>query len=242
MMTNSRAIVLNTLKFGEQQLIVDMLTEELGRVSFICRIPKTQKGKLKKQFFQPLSLLDAVFDYRQNARLQHLRDVRLSQPFTSIPFDAGKLSIALFLAEFLTYATRDEQQNAALFNYVVNSIGWLDGQSTSFANFHLVFMMRLSRFIGFFPNLEDYREGAVFDMRSGEFADTAPLHRDYIEPTEAARIGVLMRMNYETMHLFRMTRAERNRCIDVIIQYYRLHVPGFPELNSTSVMREMFER
>ena len=53
MMTNSRAIVLNTLKFGEQQLIVDMLTEELGRVSFICRIPKTQKGKLKKQFFQP---------------------------------------------------------------------------------------------------------------------------------------------------------------------------------------------
>ena len=102
MMTNSRAIVLNTLKFGEQQLIVDMLTEELGRVSFICRIPKTQKGKLKKQFFQPLSLLDAVFDYRQNARLQHLRDVRLSQPFTSIPFDAGKLSIALFLAEFLT--------------------------------------------------------------------------------------------------------------------------------------------
>ena len=96
-MTNSRAIVLNTLKFGEQQLIVDMLTEELGRVSFICRIPKTQKGKLKKQFFQPLSLLDAVFDYRQNARLQHLRDVRLSQPFTSIPFDAGKLSISKML-------------------------------------------------------------------------------------------------------------------------------------------------
>lgn len=242
MMTNSRAIVLNTLKFGEQQLIVDMLTEELGRVSFICRIPKTQKGKLKKQFFQPLSLLDAVFDYRQNARLQHLRDVRLSQPFTSIPFDAGKLSIALFLAEFLAYATRDEQQNAALFNYVVNSIDWLDGQTTSFANFHLVFMMRLSRFIGFFPNLEDYREGAVFDMRSGEFADTAPLHRDYIEPTEASRIGVLMRMNYETMHLFRMSHDERNRCVELILAYYKLHVPNFPELKSLAVLQELFSK
>ena len=242
MLTSSKAIVLNSLKYGEQQLIVDLLTEELGRVSFICRIPKTQKGKLKKQLFQPLSLLDVVFDYRQNARLQHIRDIRLTQPFASIPFDAGKLSIALFLAEFLTYATRDEQQNAALFNYVVNSVSWLDGQAESFANFHLVFMMRLSRFIGFFPNLEDYREGAVFDMRSGEFAYSAPLHGDYINADEAARLGLLMRMNYETMHLFHMTREERNRCVELMLAYYKLHVPNFPELRSLAVLQELFAK
>ena len=241
MMTNSRAIVLNTLKFGEQQLIVDMLTEELGRVSFICRIPKTQKGKLKKQFFQPLSLLDAVFDYRQNARLQHLRDVRLSQPFTSIPFDAGKLSIALFLAEFLTYATRDEQQNAALFNYVVNSIDWLDGQTTSFANFHLVFMMRLSRFIGFFPNVDDYHEGDYFDMRNASFSSMVPLHTDFLNAADSSKIQLLMRMNYDTMHLFKMNHEDRNRIIDVLITYYRLHVPSFPELQSLPVMKQLWE-
>jgi DNA repair protein RecO (recombination protein O) len=240
MMTNSRAIVLNTLKFGEQQLIVDMLTEELGRVSFICRIPKTQKGKLKKQFFQPLSLLDAVFDYRQNARLQHLRDVRLSQPFTSIPFDAGKLSIALFLAEFLTYATRDEQQNAALFNYVVNSISWLDGQTTSFANFHLVFMMRLSRFIGFFPNTDGAEEGGYFDLLGACFTPAPPLHGHFLTPDEASKISLLMRLNYKTMHLCAMTREERNRCTEVIVEYYRLHVPGFPALRSLDVLRQLF--
>ena len=241
MMTNSRAIVLNTLKFGEQQLIVDMLTEELGRVSFICRIPKTQKGKLKKQFFQPLSLLDAVFDYRQNARLQHLRDVRLSQPFTSIPFDAGKLSIALFLSEFLTYATRDEQQNAALFNYVVNSIDWLDGQTTSFANFHLVFMMRLSRFIGFFPNVDDYHEGDYFDMRNASFSSMVPLHTDFLNAADSSKIQLLMRMNYDTMHLFKMNHEDRNRIIDVLITYYRLHVPSFPELQSLPVMKQLWK-
>ena len=96
--------------------------------------------------------------------------------------------------------------------------------------------------IGFFPNLEDYREGAVFDMRSGEFADTAPLHRDYIEPTEAARIGVLMRMNYETMHLFRMSHDERNRCVELILAYYKLHVPNFPELKSLAVLQELFSK
>jgi DNA repair protein RecO (recombination protein O) len=79
-------------------------------------------------------------------------------------------------------------------------------------------------------------------MRSGEFADTAPLHRDYIEPTEAARIGVLMRMNYETMHLFRMSHDERNRCVELILAYYKLHVPNFPELKSLAVLQELFSK
>lgn len=240
MQTKTRAIVLSSLKFGEHQLIVDMLTEQLGRQSFICHIPKTQKGKLKKQFFQPLSLLEMEFDYRQRARLQHIHDLRLARPFVSIPFDAAKLSISLFLAEFLTYATRDEQANEALFSYVANSIEWLDSQSAQFANFHLVFMMRLSRFIGFFPNLEDYREGAVFDMRSGTFSDQPPLHSDFVSVEESSRIGLLMRMNYETMHLFRMSRTDRNRCVELILTYYRLHVPSFPELKSFAVLQELF--
>ena len=79
-------------------------------------------------------------------------------------------------------------------------------------------------------------------MRSGEFAYTAPLHRDYIEPTEAARIGVLMRMNYETMHLFRMSHEERNRCVELILAYYKLHVPNFPELKSLAVLQELFSK
>ena len=240
MLTKTRAIVLNSLKFGEQQLIVDMLTEQQGRVSFICHIPKTQRGKTKKQFFQPLSILDVEYDFRPRVRLQHIKDIRLAMPFCSIPFDAGKLSITLFLAEFLTHATRDEQQNIPLFSYIESSISWLDGQEQSFANFHLVFMMRLSRFIGFFPNLDDYREGSVFDLRNGEFSDTPPLHPDFISVEESARIGLLMRMNYETMHLFRMSRTERNRCVELILAYYRLHVPNFPKLKSLEILQELF--
>ena len=240
MMTKTRAIVLHSLKFGEDKTIVEMLTADFGRVSFVCRIPKTQKGKLKKQFFQPLTMLFIEFDHRQGGGLQRLRDVQMAQPFTSIPFDAAKLSISLFVAEFLLHATRGEQRNEPLFQYVENSILWLDGQTRSFANFHLVFMMRLSRFIGFFPNLEDYHEGDFFDLRNGSFAAVRPLHSDFVEPAEAAHIGLLMRMGFESMHLFRLSRNERNRCAEFILAYYRLHVPGFSELRSLPILKELF--
>jgi|SRR3712207_3513249 len=240
MLTNTSALVLRSVKYGDSQVIVDMLTQELGRVSFIERIPKTARGRVKKQFFQPLTLLDITLDFRPAMRLQHLKDVRMAFPWQSVSYDVYKTSIALFIAEFLYYATRGEQQNPLLFDYVVHSVQWLDGAEADFANFHLVFMMRLSRFIGFFPNLEDYQEGCFFDLQSGEFTHSVPLHAYFLRPEEAARVGVLMRMNYESMHLFRLNRMERNRIAQLILTYYQLHVPDFPVLKSFAVMQELF--
>ncbi len=239
MEARSRAIVLRALRYGDAQMIVDLFTREQGRLSFICRLPKTSKGRIKKQFFQSLSILDIVFDYRTNQNLQHFKDIRLAQPFISIPFDAGKLSILLFLSEFLSYSLRNEQHNEQLYSYVENSLMWLDNAQERFANFHLVFMIRLSMFIGFFPNLDDFHDGWWFDLRNGSFSSVQPLHPDYLEPVHAKEMHSLMRMTYENMHLFRMNREQRNRCTDIILYYYRLHVPGFPQLRSLDVVKAL---
>lgn len=261
----TRAIVLSTLKYGEASMIVEMLTEESGRVSFAVGIPKTSKARVKKQFFQPMTILELEYDHRERAQLQRIRDVRLASPYTSIPFDPVKLPISLFLAEFLYHATRGEQRNAPLFQYVEQSMLWLDAAQQHFANFHLVFMMRLSRFVGFYPNLEKREVWSVergvwsvergevrgevrevdkslmyFDLREAAFVSSAPLHPDFLQPEEASRVQTLMRMNYESMHLFRLSRAERNRITELLLLYYRLHLPQMPELLSFAVVRELF--
>lgn len=195
---------------------------------------------MRKQLFQPLTLLDIEWDMRPMVQLQKLKYVGLCYPYSSVPFDASKLSITLFLAEFLYYALRREQQNVLLFDYIADSLKWLDGCGDSFANFHLVFMIRLSRFIGFFPNTEGYCKGDFFDMRAATFSSVAPIHSEFLRPEDAGRINTLMRMNYDTMHLFRMSRNERNRIVDVLVAYYRIHVPDFPELRSLQVMKELW--
>ena len=234
------AIVLRAFKYDDNSLIIDLLTEQLGRQSFICRISSGGKAQARRRLFQPLTLVFVYFDYRPKAHLQRLKDARIAVPFATIQANPYKASIALFLAEFLCQATKGEHEVADLYRYVENSVRWLDGCTSSFANFHLVFMMRLSRFLGFYPNLDDYRDDAWFDLRDGIFTPEKPLHADCLAPAEAEKIGLLMRMNYDTMHLFRMNRDERNRILEVILSYYRLHLPDFPKLNSVQVLRELF--
>ena len=239
-MVKTRAIVLRSIKFGDSSLIVDMFTEEIGRISFIVRIPRTSRGKIKKQFFQPMNILYLEFDHRTRVELQRLKDVSIAYPFFSIPFEPTKTSILLFLAEFLFYTTRNELQNVNLFKYIVSSLEWLDNVRDSFANFHLVFMLRLSKFIGFFPNFEDYSPGCYFDLRNGSFCLKIPFHSDFLSPQEVEVVGDLMRMNYETMRLFRLSHSDRNRITELTLYYYRLHITSMPELQSFHVLRTLF--
>ena len=104
MLTKTEAIVLHSLKYGETRMIVDMFTKTHGRLSFMVNIPKTAHAKVKKQLFQPLTILEVEIDVRPKVQLQKLRDVRLATPFTTIPFHSHKLAISLFIAEFLYYA------------------------------------------------------------------------------------------------------------------------------------------
>ncbi len=49
-----------------------------------------------------------------------------------------------------------------------------------------------------------------------------------------------MRLSYATMHLLAISRQERGRILDVILTYYRLHQPDFPEMKSLPVLRTLF--
>ncbi|MCD8165590.1 MAG: DNA repair protein RecO [Bacteroides sp.] len=240
MLQKTTGIVLHSLKYSDTSTIVDIYTRHFGRVSFMVRMRKTKKASLKSAIFQPLTLLEIEMDHRPNSNLQYMREVKLLYPFKSVPFEPAKTAIALYLAEFLYRAVKEESENIPLFTYLQHSIVWLDEQSTGYTNFHLVFLMRLSRFLGIYPNLEDYSPGDYFDLRNASFTSQKPFHPDHIEEEEALRLSRIMRMNYDTMHLFKMSREDRNRCLEVINQYYRVHIPELPVLKSQSVLQELF--
>lgn len=242
MLQKTAGIVLHTLKYNDTSLIADIYTEVSGRASFLVPLPRSRKSAVKAVLFQPLALVDLEADFRPNATLYKIKDAKSLYPFSTIPYDPYKSAIVLFLAEFLYRAVREETENRPLFAYLQHSIIWLDECRERYANFHLVFLMRLSRFLGLYPNLEDYAPGDYFDLLNGCFTPLRPqMHSSYILPQEAAQLTMLMRMNYETMHLFGMSRTERTRCLAIMNEYYRLHLPDFPVLKSIEVLKELFD-
>ncbi len=235
-------IVLRTVKYKDTAFIADVYTDVLGRTSFMVSVPRSRKSAVKSVLFQPLALVELEADLRPNTSIYKIKEAKSWYPFSSLPYDPYKSSIALFLAEFLYRAVREEVANEPLFAYLHHSVVWLDECRTAFANFHLVFLIRLSRFLGFYPNLEGYSQGCYFDLLNACFTPLRPLtHSYYIKPSETAQFVTLARLNYDTMHLFAMNRTDRMYCLSIIEQYYRLHLPDFPELKSLEVLKELFD-
>lgn len=240
MMQKSRGVVLRVTKYNDEYVIADVFTESVGSVAFMVRVSRSPRAAVRYTLFRPMAILDMEWAHREVARIQKLRSAQTAVPFDSLPYDPAKSAIALFLAETLTYAVREERGNQPLFEYILSSLEWLDAATGRFANFHLVFLMRLTLFLGCAPNIEAARPGDLFDMRAGCFSSVRPPHGDILVPEDAARLPLLMRMNYGTMHVFRFSGAERSRLLGFITAYYRLHLPVFPELKSLAVLREMY--
>jgi len=239
MLENFHGIVLRTVKYGENGLIVDIFTESHGRMSFATRLPRSRQSKGRSAFWAPMSMVEFAADYRPNAsRLPKPQDPRLYYNYADLPFSPVKSTIAMFLAEFLAAALRSETQNIPLYKYIETALQWCDASPCT-ANFHIVFLFNLSRYIGILPNSEG--EGPFFDMVAGTYVSVIPSHQYYLRPDEALRIRNLQRIRFHTMHLLKLNRDQRRRILSLLIMYYRLHIPQFPELKSLDVLHEVFD-
>lgn len=244
MQEKTRAIVIRTIKYGDSSNIVDLFTENRGMVSFLIRQSagngNRRSGK-KHLLFQPLTVLSIDYDFRAKASLQKLKDVALYFPFYSVLSNPLKSAVFLFLSDFLYHVLREEPANVPLFEYLVASLEWFDQCNQGYANFHLLFLMRLTRFLGFYPCVEEYHSGDYFDLQNACFTPLQPLHAAFLKPVEAARVPLMLRMSYDTMNRFLFSRQERNRFLTVLNDYYRLHIPNFPELSSIEILKEVFD-
>ncbi len=243
MLITARALVLHTFRYSDEALIAHCLAEGRGSVSFVVRVSRSKRAAVRHVLFSPFATLTLTWNDRATAELQRVQQATVAEPLTSIPFEPSKQAIVLFLSEFLHHAVRLESDPSTLFAYITASIRWLDAAPSGYANFHLVFLVRLARFLGFSPNVELPAEGAAwFDLRAGCFVGVRPMHGDVAEPAEAQFLPTLMRINFGTMRLFRFTSEQRAALLRHIIAYYRLHLPGFPELRSLDVLHDLFHR
>lgn len=239
-METIRGIVLRTVKYGDDKLIIDLFTKGRGRMSFITKVTRSRRSPMTTAFWQPLSMVEFQAEVRPTVALSRPREVRFYYNYTHLPFSPVKSAIALFLAEFLSAALKEEKQNAPLYQYIEHSMQWFDEARfpTAIANFHLVFLMHLTRFLGIYPNIEE--PARIFDLLSGTFQPLLPHHSYYIKDVEAQSLPMLFRMKYATAHLFKFSSVQRRRIIELLNTYYRLHLPDFPELKSVEVLHEVF--
>lgn len=242
MLHKTRGLVLNTINYNDKYMLTQVFTESFGRVTYMVAKSKSRNTKVPKSLFFPLSVLDMDVEHQASRDIQRIREVRTDMHLYDISANLGKTSMAFFLSEFLTRVLRDTDANDSrlLFAFLEQSVQILEMTDKSIANYHLVFMLKLSHFMGFYPNLEEYQANDLFDMINGEFVRYQPLHRHFLNRTDSKALSMLARISYENMHHFVFSRQDRINIINRILEYYRLHLYDFPQLKSLDVLHELF--
>jgi DNA repair protein RecO (recombination protein O) len=151
-----------------------------------------------------------------------------------------KTTICIFLAELIGKLAHDRQSDRQLFDFVLQSIRVLEVMEKDYTNFHLVFMIGLSRFLGFYPDSRGYRPGMYFDLQNGVFTLNKPVSAHFLNPDESRIFFNLLRMNYQNMALFAFSRHDRKDIISHILEYYRIHLHRLPEIKSLEILHEVF--
>lgn len=236
MQIKTQAIVLSAIKFQEKSLIVKCFTKSDGLKSyFIPTAFSSKKSSQKIAYFQPLNILEIEANHKNKGTLEHFKEVKLAYNYQNINTDIVKSSMVLFLSEVLHNSIFEEEKNENLFSYLETSLMWLDTHDT-ISNFHLIFLMQLTKFLGFYPQLQE-TNAAYFEMIDGVFSPFQGI--SCLNEHETQLLKKLLNLRFEdTQKNFH--KEERQVLLKIILEYYSIHLQGFKKPNSLEVLKEIF--
>lgn len=242
MLTTLHCFALHTVRYSDRSNIVAVYTLEQGRVSLSVSAGASRESRRKRALMMPMSFLECVADVRPDREILPVKDVRQGIALATVHADPIKMTVAMFLAEFLGMVLREYQHDARLYGFVESAMRILDDtEGMALANFPITFLYRFSRFAGIEPDISTYSPGAVFDMLDGTFRMTPPLHRRYVDSAGAAVLHGLSRMTWANMHRYRFNRHDRRSVIEKAIEYYSIRYPALTALKSLDVLGELYD-
>lgn len=238
MLHKTRGVVLKVTDYSESSVVVQVFTEKFGLQSYLVNGIKRPRSKIKLVMLQPLHLLEMVVYHKPNGKLQRLAEVRNQPVLQSIPYDVVKSSLALFLNEVLHRSLKTHFEDGPLFEYIFNAVELLDKSNAGLSNFHLYFLMKLSRHLGFYPDRTLEQNASFFDLREGAFVHHQPLHVAIIDESLIADFKKLLNFSFETLAECRISALNRKALLSKILIYYALHI-DIGEIKSHSILEEV---
>ncbi len=233
MLTKSKAIILSIIKYGDNKLIIRAFTENHGLISFI--ISRSKKGKIKTNLFYPLSILELDLKLQRNEKFSSVSDASPAAVLHDLGNNIIKTSISFFITEVLNRCIKEEEQNKNKFDFIYNSIRFLDLLHHNVHNFHLYFLLELTKYLGFYPSGKPETHNNFFDLREGIF--TIENHSAYTLNKDGSEVFYdLMQVNANNFLEYNNDFNERKYLLEKLLLYYELHINNFGTIKSLEVL------
>lgn len=218
MLHKTKGIVFRYTPYGEASIIVNIFTESFGLQSYIVNSVRSKTGKSKIAIYQPLTLLDLVVYHKENAGILRIKEATCAHPYHSIQSDPKKSCIGMFINEVLNKTVKEQVHADELCNFIFDALIRLDRLEHP-ENFHLVFLIKLSKYLGF-----------------GPFAK-AELGALMLNEEEEQLLDKLLECEFEDF--VKVSNDKRRILLDAFVRFYGNHIDAMGSIKSVQVLREV---
>ena len=217
----TKGIVLSFIKFKESSIICKIFTESFGLQSYIVNGVRSFNKSKNMSLFQPLTILDLVVYNKNSANIQRLKEMKIDVIYMTNHTDIKKISVCIFLSELLSKILSNEPNQNQKFNFLYNSFLIYDGLEKNIKNFHIQFLLKLTKFFGF------------------QISDSSQITKAYLNKKEQNDFVMdCISMDYNSK--IHSNYSERNDVLNSLIIYFSQSLGVNIKLKSLQVLKEVF--
>jgi len=236
MYIKTKAIVLSIIKYNDNGAVLKAYTDQTGFTTYFIR-NFFKSRKFKKALFQPNALLELLASHKDKGQMEHIKEAHVLYHYKNLHVDYNKLNVSTFLREILLESLKNEQADKELFGFIYNKFVQLDTRDFH-PDFHLIFMLELSKYLGFFPDIQT--QGKYFDMHNGFFTDEIPPFQ-YLNKEDTNLFNNFLGTIFAVKNIIKISHKDRNKVLNILLDFYHLHIEQFNRPKSVKVLHKIYD-
>ncbi len=235
-----RAIVIRTVNYSESSVVLKCFTDTHGMQSYMVNGVRSKKGTIRPSHLMPLNLLELEVNHQENKSLQRIKELRCEPALRSLHFDMTKNAIGTFVCEVIYRSVKEEHHaDENMFSFLFHAIQILDLERERMVNFPVYFMLQFTKYLGFYPKGKYSQDQNGFELREACFEAYHSGNPFQVDPVLSEKISLLLHADFEGVSQIPVTHSQRSALLDHLIRFYREHIPGFSDLRSHTILKEV---
>jgi DNA repair protein RecO (recombination protein O) len=236
MLAATDGILLQLVRHTDRQNIIRVYTRRFGMMSLLVAAGRKKKSSAPP--FHPMLPVDLQITLRENRSLCRLNEMHVLHPLQLLLSSPVKTAQALLLAEVILKSVKEEESNETLFDFILNALLMLDQHQAGMPDFHLRFILDLSKFLGFFPDSNYSEKACWFSISEGTFTEQPT--GNCFDATSGRALASLLECSYSDLSQLRFNGLIRRALLRDLLRYYQWHLHSAKDFKTPAVLEVLF--
>lgn len=229
-------LFLRSTKIKHNSIIVDILTANYGRCSFV--FPLSNK-KNTSFLFQPFHFIEFSSGFNNEKKLNRASSAEIVFPVINIISDIRKTGYAMLLTEIMNKIIHQQEKNLNLYLALKKMILYFENQSFN-AVFGVFFIKELLSFFGIQPINNFNPNRLFFNIEDGKFSSLENENMTQQFPNEA--FSSLLGTKIDEILTYKISTTNRRQIMDVLLKYMQYHgLINTEKINSIKVLQSLYD-